>query len=122
MIEKNESLKKLCIIVSIVPHGKREIIIDLLESYDVNCSLYFHGEGTKTNDVMEMVGLKDNTRDIILSFIRKEKVKDAILAIEDKFKKFKHNQSIAFSVPMKNIIGMQNYLFLSNLGGEYIGK
>lgn len=117
-----DQLKKLKIIVSIVPQGKKEIIIDMLEEFEVNYSISFPGNGTSTNELMKMLGFENNNRDVIFSFIRENKVKDALLSIEDKFKKFKYHQSIAFSIPVKSIIGMQNYLFLSNLGGKRLGK
>lgn len=122
MNNSHEQLKKLKILVTIVPQGKKEIIIDLLEEFEVNLSFSFNGSGTSTNELMRVLGLEHNDRDVILSFIRENKVKDAILAVEDKFKRFKYNQSIAFSIPLSSIIGMQDYLFLSNLGGKHIGK
>lgn len=122
MKNKIDDLKKLKLLITIVPHGKKEVIIDLLENYDVNFSYSIRGKGTATEDLIEMLGLSDNSRDIIFSFIRAEKSKDAILALEDKFTKFKNNKSIAFTIPLTSVIGMQTYLFLSNLGGEFIGK
>lgn len=122
MNKKEKNLKKLKILVSIVPHGKKEIITDLLENFDVTFSFSTIGNGTSTNDFQDLLGLHNNNRDVIFSIIKENKVKDAILALEDKFKKFKYHQSIAFSIPIASIIGMQNYLFLSKLGGEYIGK
>ncbi len=122
MNNSHEQLKKLKILVTIVPQGKKEVILDLLEEFEVNLSLTFNGSGTSTNELMRVLGLEHNDRDVILSFIRENKVKDAILAVEDKFKRFKYNQSIAFSIPLSSIIGMQDYLFLSNLGGKHIGK
>lgn len=118
----DENLKQLKVLISIVPTGKKAIITDLLEDYDVNFSFSTRGAGTSNNATLQKLGLKNNDRDIIFSFIRSDQVKDALLAIEDKFKRFKINSAIAFAIPMSNMIGMQNYLFLSNLGGEYLGK
>lgn len=122
MNNKIEDLKKLKLLISIVPHGKKEIITDLLENYDVNFSYSVRGKGTASEDLIEMLGFNDDYRDIIFSFIRAEKAGDAILALEDKFTKFKNHKSIAFTIPLSSVIGMQTYLFLSNLGGEYVGK
>lgn len=122
MKNKIDDLKKLKLLISIVPHGKKEVITDLLLNFDVNFSYAVLGKGTATEDLIEMLGLNDDPRDIIFSFIRAEKAGDAILALEDKFTQFKNNKSIAFTVPLSSVIGMQTYLFLSNLGGEYIGK
>lgn len=122
MIKNRNDLKKLKVIVTVVPQGKREIITDLLEEYESNFSFSVKGKGTVPNEIMSMLGLDSNERDVIFSFVRSEKAKDAILALEDKFVKFKLNQSMAFSIPLQSMVGMQNYLFLSNLGGEFLGK
>lgn len=117
-----QDLKKINLLITIVPYGKKEVIKDLLEEFDVNFSLSLKGYGTGSHMILEVLGIKSNERDIVLSFIRKEKTNDAILSLEDKFKKFNYNQSIAFSLDLSSIIGMQNYLFLSNQGGDLIGK
>lgn len=118
----NLNIKKLKVLITIIPRGKKEIIKDLLENFEVNFSFSVIGRGTSSEAIREMLGLVDNNRDIIFSIIRSEKTKDAILALEDKFKKFKYNQSVCFAIPMASVIGIQNYLLLSNLGGEYLGK
>ncbi len=122
MKKRIDDLKKLKLLISIVPHGKKEVITDLLENFDVTFSYSVRGKGTAPEDLIELLGLHDDYRDIIFSFIRAEKASDAILALEDKFAKFKNHKSIAFTIPLTSLIGMQTYLFLSNLGGEYIGK
>ena len=122
MDNKVDNLKKLKLLISIVPHGKKEVIIDMLEHYNVNFSFSTRGKGTASEDLMELLGLHDDYRDIIFSFIRADEASDALLALEDKFAKFKNHKSIAFTIPLSSVIGMQMYLFLSNLGGEYIEK
>ena len=44
-----EQLKKIKILVSIVPQGKKEVILDLLEEFEVNFSISFPGNGSSTN-------------------------------------------------------------------------
>lgn len=111
-------LKKLKVLISIVPRSKREIIVDILREYESNFSLDTNAHGTSSNDIMNLLGLDHKKKTIVLSFIREDKIKDAMLALEDKFHSYKENQSIAFSIPIESIIGMNNYLFLSNLGGK----
>lgn len=123
MVKKKTDLKKLKLLVSIVPQGKKEVIIDLLnEYYEVNFSFSTVGRGTVPKELKNLLMIDASDRDVVFSLIRAEKTKDAILGLEDKFKKFKMHQSIAFAIPLKSVIGMQNYLFLSNLGGEFLGK
>lgn len=123
MVKKIKNLKKLKLLITVVPEGKKEVILDLLEDYyKVNYSFCSQGKGTVPNELMDYLGLSSNERDVIFSFVRSDKAKDAILGLEDKFKKVGINQSMAFTIPLQSIIGMHNYLFLSNLGGEFLGK
>ena len=123
MLKKKTDLKKLKLLVTVVPKGRKEVILDLLEDYySVNFSFVINGKGTVPNELMNMLGLVSNDREIIFSFVRAQKAKDAILGLEDKFKKFGIHQSMAFTTPLQSIIGMHSYLLLSDLGGEALGK
>ena len=48
--------------------------------------------------------------------IKEDKIKDAILAIEDKFAKFRNNVSMVYAIPLDSIIGVSSYMALSNGG------
>ena len=90
-----------------VPKGKKDVIADLLEQYDVTAALSVLAKGT--SDVTM-------TKEMVFCVIKKTMLKDAMLILEDKFKTFHGNYCMAYSVPLKNIIGVSNYMFLSNGG------
>ena len=117
--KNNSNYKKLYLMISVVPHNKRSLIMDLIETYEVNYHVSFFGNGSASEDLKSMLGLTENNRDIILSIIREDRIKDCLLAIEDKLGNYKHG-GIAFTIPLDSIIGVKNYLFLAN-GGEKNG-
>lgn len=114
--KEDNGYKKLKIIISIVPRGKKEIFIDLVEKYESNISMNFFGKGIASEKVINSLGLDSNNKDVICSLIREDKVKDCLLELEDKIKALKHSDGIAFSIPLESIIGNRNYLFFANLG------
>ncbi len=119
-INKKESttdVKKLKLMITIVPHGKKDVIMELIEEFEVNYQLYRFGQGTASNELSSLLGMNTNEKDIIFSVIREDLANDCLLRLEDRFEKIK-NGGISFTVPFESIIGSSNYLFLSNLGGQ----
>lgn len=116
-----ETPKKLFLLISILPHNKRSLLMDIIEEYEVNYHLSFFGRGVADEKVKEMLGLNDNHRDILFSVVREDKIKDCIARVEDKLLTLKAG-GVAFAVPFESIIGIKNYLFCANLGGLKNGK
>ena len=81
---KENNLKKLKLLITIMPHNKRSLFMNIIEQYDCNYHLSFQGMGVATNEIKDMLGLKDTHRDVLFSIIREDKVKDCLLEIEDK--------------------------------------
>lgn len=111
----NIAPKGLKVLFTIIPHGKKEVFMDLIESFDSNTQMCFYSKGTASNDLLNLLGLLNNQRDVIVSILREDKVGDCILAIEDKLNSFKHEKGISFAIPFESLIGNTNYLMLANL-------
>lgn len=107
--------KGLKVLFTIIPHGKKDIFIDLIESFDANAQITFYSRGTATNDFMNLLGLQDDKKDVIVSILRSDKVGDCILAIEDKLSTMKNKNGISFAVEIESLIGNKSYLMLANL-------
>jgi len=104
---RNKNLSKLYLMVITVPKGKKEIIEDMLDYYDVTAFLSTLARGAHD---------KSTTKDVMFCIIKEEKIKDAMLWIEDKFKKFHKKESMIYTVPLHSIIGISSYVMLSNGG------
>ena len=76
--------------------------------------MVLNGQGTVTDKHLELLGLTDSDRSVIISAIRRDRAKDALAALEEKFKTVRGGKGIAYTVPMKSTIGVAIYQFLSN--------
>lgn len=105
---------KMQLLFTIVNRNKTEFYIDLIGNFEVNMQMVLNGHGTAAEKHLELLGLTDSDRTVIISVIRRDRVKDALAALEEKFKSVRGGKGIAFTVPMKSTIGVAIYQFLSN--------
>lgn len=105
---------KMQLLFTVVNRNKAEFYIDLLGNFEVNMQMVLLGHGTAAAKHLELLGLTDSDKTVIISVIRRDRSKDALFALEEKFKTVKGGKGIAFTVPMKSTIGVAIYQFLSN--------
>ena len=106
--------KKLQLLFTVVNKEKAEFYQDLLQGFEVNMQMILSAHGTFGLSGASMLGLTDSDRSVIISVIRRERVKEAMAALDDKFKTVKGGKGIAYTVPMTSTIGVAIYQFLSN--------
>lgn len=106
---------QLELLVSIVPSNKTEFYTDLLQSgFEANFQWVARAHGTASSEMLKLSEWSDQSKTAIFSVIKKERVKDALNALEDRFNKIKKGKGIAFTVPFSSVIGVATYGFLSN--------
>lgn len=110
----NTSLKKLKMLVTVVDRSKVLFYSDLLEGYEVNMQTVIYGTGTADKDMLNYLGFANSDKAVILSFVREDKIKRILEVLADKFDKVKNGKGIAFTIPIKSLIGVSIYQFLSN--------
>ena len=104
---------KMQLLFTIVNRNKTEFYIDLLGNFEVNLQLVLNGQGTAAEKTLDLLGLTSD-KSVIVSTIRRDRAKDALAALEEKFKTVKGGKGIAYTVPMTSTIGVAIYQFLSN--------
>lgn len=107
---------KMQLLFTIVNREKTEFYLDLLQSYEVNMQTVLSASGTASTQMMELLGLANTDKSVILSVIRRDKAKMAMAMLDEKFKTVRGGKGIAYTVPMSSIIGVAIYQFLSNKG------
>ena len=112
--EINQGIKKLKLLVTIVDRSKALYYTDLLEQFEINMQMVIYGKGTADRNMLSLLGLTDNDKAIILSVVREENIKDILETLAEKFEKIKNGKGIAYTIPIKSIIGVSIYQFLSN--------
>ena len=106
--------RKLKLLFTVVNRSKAEFYVDLLQNFEVNMQTVLSASGTASTETLRYLGLSDTEKSVILSVIREDKIKDAMSALEEKFKTVKNGKGIAYTVPMTSTIGVAIYQFLSN--------
>lgn len=105
---------KMQLLVTVVNKAKAEFYADLLQEYEVNMQLILSARGTAASHTIEMLGLGDSERSVILSVIKRRRSAEALSMLEEKFKTVKGGKGIAYTIPMTSTIGVAIYQFLSN--------
>lgn len=108
------SVRKLKILVTIVDRSKTLFYVDLLEQFEVNVQMVIYGKGTANTQMLALLELIESDKSVIISYIREDRVKDALDTLEEKFHKVKNGKGIAYTVSLDSIIGVSMYQLLSN--------
>ena len=113
-----EAPKKLKILVTIINREKADFYMSILESFDVNLQTMLFAEGTAPTEVMRVLGLNDKGKSVLFSIVDADKINDILAQYEDNYFKTKNGQGIAFTIPIKSVIGVMAYQFLANIKTE----
>ena len=110
----NSSIKKLKLIITVINRSKALYYTDLLEQFEINMQTVIYGRGTADKELFNILNVDENEKAILLSVVREDQVQDVLEILKEKFQKIKNGKGIAFTIPMKSIIGVSVYQFLSN--------
>jgi hypothetical protein len=105
---------KMELLFTVVNREKTEFYVDILQSFEVNMQLILSAKGTAASHTLAMLGLNDNEKSVIISVIKKKRVKEAMSMLDEKFRTVKGGKGIAYTVPLTSTIGVAIYQFLSN--------
>lgn len=108
------NLRKLKWLITIIDRTKALFYLDLLEQFEVNVQMVLYGRGTANSQMLDLLGLAESDKAVIVSFIREDKVKEALETLGDKFQKVKNGKGIAYTIGMDSIIGVSMYQLLTN--------
>lgn len=106
---------KLKLLFTVVDRRKAEFYADLLQSFEVNMQLTLAAKGTAKTEMLELLGLADSDKSVIISVIKHERADEALATLEEKFRTIKNGKGIAYTVPMTETVGVAIYQFLANL-------
>ena len=108
------NVAKLKVLITIVNKSKATYYVDLLEEYEINMQMVVSGRGTANDEMLNLLGLVETDKAVIISVIKEEKIKDVLETLKEKFNKVKNGKGIAYTIQMESVIGVSIYQFLSN--------
>lgn len=107
-------VKKLKMLITVVDRSKALFYVDLLEQFEVNVQMVIYGRGTANSEMLNLLGIAESDKAVIMSYIREDKVKEALDTLNEKFHKVKNGKGIAYTISLDSIIGVSMYQLLSN--------
>ncbi|MBQ7308462.1 MAG: hypothetical protein IJW82_08075 [Clostridia bacterium] len=109
-----KDLEKLKLLITIVNRGKGGFFVDLLENFSINFQCQLLGHGTADSEILDVLGLATQQKDIVLSIVKEEESKKIMDTLNEKFSTVKNGNGIAFTIPVKSVVGVYLYQFLSD--------
>ena len=109
--------ERLMLLFTVVNRDKADLFVDLLQSFDVNMQMVLAASGTAPTNTLNLLGITDSEKSVIISVIKREAAQPALSLLEEKFRTVRGGKGIAYTVPMTSIIGVAIYQFLSNSTG-----
>ena len=106
--------QKMKLLFTVVNREKAEFFVDLLQNFEINMQMILAASGTADANILHYLGLAESEKAVILSVIREDRVKDAMNALDERFRTVKNGKGIAYTVPMTGTVGVAIYQFLSN--------
>ena len=76
--------------------------------------MVLYGRGTANSEMINILGIVEQDKSVIITFIQEEKIKEALDTLSDKFNKVKNGKGIAYTIPLDSIIGVAMYQLLAN--------
>ena len=111
--DSRPNLSKLYLYVTIVDAGVGKSIIKLLESVGSSCQFVNVGTGTASEQVMKVLNITNNQKEIVFSFVRETHLPDVEKEINAFFLVNKKNRGIGFAIPLTTVMGVRVYKFLT---------
>lgn len=108
------NVRKLKILVTVIDKSKALFYVDLLEQFEVNVQTVLYGKGTANSQMLNLLGLAESDKAIIISAIREDRIKETLETLNEKFSTVRNGKGVAFTVAMDSIIGVYAYQLLSN--------
>ena len=116
---KTEGLQapvRLKILVTIIDRKKVDFYISNLEGFGANVQEIIYASGTTPRK--DILGIKVSEKAVLLSVVREDRIKEILATYEDKYFQTKNGKGIAFTIPVKSMIGVMLYQFLAGIEKE----
>ena len=116
---KTEGLQapvKLKILVTIIDRKKVDFYVSNLEGFGANVQEIIYASGTTPRK--DILGIKVSEKAVLLSVVREDRIKEILATYEDKYFQTKNGKGIAFTIPIKSMIGVMLYQFLAGIEKE----
>ena len=96
-------------VIAVVPRGEGEAAAALMRGLGSLMNLVLAGSGTAKSEMLDLLGLADSRRDVVLSGVASARMAEVLSALRDGLRLDQPGRGIAFSVPMRSVAGRHSY-------------
>lgn len=114
MDEKTKQLTELRLIFVITKRGKGDAILKTMQESGIFFNCVFLGKGTAGNELLNLFGLADSEKDIVLSLTTLKKATAILEILKDKYKFGEAGKGFAFTINVNSIGGLKAFKIFSN--------
>ncbi len=86
------------LIVSIVPHNSGELVTNVARQAGANGGTIFMGRGTAQNNIIQLLGLGDTSKDIVFILVEDKDLKNVVCKIVEECSKKKSHFGVLFTL------------------------
>lgn len=112
--EKKEKLEKLKILGVICPRSHNEFFLKTFKDNGVSLSLNIFGKGTAPSETLEILGLTDNRKSLVIGIIKDSNEFNILNKIKERFSVSVSSKGVAFTTKIESVAGVLIYKFLVN--------
>ncbi len=110
----NHEYMDLCNVCVIVNHGSGSKVIHIAKENGINGGTIMLGTGTFYNKIMDLFGLNDSRKEIVWMVCPTDVANKALAAFNEELKFEKRNHGIAYTMPIKMVVGIRNTVITNN--------
>ena len=100
-------------IISIIHPDALDAMTELCQQLEMPMSIATHGRGTATRSMMDLLGIENNFKRIVLNVASPEKTRELIRELKRKLFLGMPGQGITIAVPVKSVGGGKTLAYLS---------
>lgn len=100
--------------MTVVNSGLASSIVNILNKHECATSFIVHGQGTYTSDFYSVLGVGDEQKDVICSFVRLSQWDSLKTELWARFKTSRLSSGIAWVAPLTRLAGLSTYKYLTN--------
>lgn len=112
--EKTHKLQRLLFVTVVVHDGQRDAINSILFDNEAFLTASFHGRGTAPSAIIEVMGIGELKKDVIMSVIKEDRWPLLKKDLEKRFGVSSLSKGIAYTCPIDSVMGVSIYKMLSN--------
>lgn len=107
--------KRIKLLITIVDRGKGKKLTELFNEDNVRYNIIALGKGTANSEILDYLGLGEIEKDIVLSIVHEEDIKNIFKKLQEKMYLSKPGNGIAFTIPITSIDSNNSLEYLFKL-------